>query len=64
MDNRQNFNMSIRNVVNSTTTPQSGQSDYHRNPEICTTGAPGAQHAYQQVACHLDFARNQLLTPD
>ncbi|KHE86086.1 hypothetical protein GE21DRAFT_1204915 [Neurospora crassa] len=55
MDNRQNFNMSIRNVVNSTTTPQSGQSDYHGNPEIRTAGASGAQHAYHPSTSDFTF---------
>ncbi|ESA42676.1 hypothetical protein NCU17029 [Neurospora crassa OR74A] len=47
--------MSIRNVVNSTTTPQSGQSDYHGNPEIRTAGASGAQHAYHPSTSDFTF---------
>ncbi|KAK3956962.1 hypothetical protein QBC32DRAFT_201299 [Pseudoneurospora amorphoporcata] len=57
MDSRQNFNMSIRNVVNSTTTSQSGQSDCRRNPEIHTSGTSGTQHSYHPSTSEFAFRR-------
>ncbi|CCC10798.1 hypothetical protein SMACR_07815 [Sordaria macrospora] len=56
MDNRQNFNMSIRNVVN--TTPQSRPSDYRGNPEIRpsgTSGTSGTQHSYRPPTSEFTF---------
>ncbi|KAJ4420550.1 hypothetical protein N0V85_000537 [Neurospora sp. IMI 360204] len=49
--------MSIRNVVNSTTTPQSGQFDYRGNPEIRTSGTSGAQHPYHPSTSEFTFRR-------
>ena len=50
MDGRQkpqNFNMNIRNIVNSTNTPVSRQSEYRGNPDLRTSGPSGTQHAYR-----------------